>query len=102
MQKHTPEKNSQTKSQRLPSQNGSKIQPLHQIKLENYTQFTATQNSQTNTTTVSYGYCGDDYVSESWGRTAVDTTAGLFAIALLLIAVALFYAVGRNEGIFKF
>lgn len=62
----------------------------------------STQYGYSNTTYVGYTYCSDDYVNSSWGRTATKTSVGLFAIALLLVSVGLFYAVGRNTGIFKF
>jgi len=62
---------------------------------------TATQSlmNASNATLVSYTYCGDDYVNSSFGRTALDVTIGLFAIALLLGAVGLFYMVLKNEGL---
>ena len=53
----------------------------------------------TNTTYLSYSYCGDDYLNSSWGRTAVNMVPGFFAIALLLIAVGLFYGVAKENGI---
>jgi len=52
-----------------------------------------------NTTTVSYTYCGDDYLNIAWGRTVIDLVAGFFALALLMVSVALFYSVARDAGI---
>lgn len=51
-----------------------------------------------NYTTARYYYCGDDYLADGWNRTVLDLIAGFFAIALLLIAVALFYKIGQREG----
>ena len=52
-----------------------------------------------NNTYASYHYCGDEYLNSSWGRSVLNLVAGFFAIALLLVAVALFYSVGRDTGI---
>ena len=60
---------------------------------------TSTQIGYSNTTYVDYTYCGADYVNSSFGRTALDITIGLFAIALLLGAVGMFYAVMKQEGL---
>jgi len=62
---------------------------------------TATQSlmNTSNASLVSYTYCGDDYVNSSFGRTSLDITIGLFAIALLLGAVGMFYQVMKQEGL---
>ena len=60
---------------------------------------TTTQLGYSNTTEVSYTYCGADYVNSSFGRTSLDITIGLFAIALLLGAVGMFYQVMKQEGL---
>jgi len=52
-----------------------------------------------NNTYVDYTYCGDDYMNLTWGRTAINLTAGFFAIAILLISVGLFYSVAKDYGI---
>lgn len=60
----------------------------------NTTFFTANNNSY-----VSYDYCGDDYINIAWGRTAISVSIGLFAIALLIVSVALFFSVARDYGL---
>lgn len=51
------------------------------------------------TVLIDYTYCADDYLNASWGRSTLDLVAGFFAIALLLVAVGLFYQVMKNEGL---
>lgn len=53
----------------------------------------------TNATLIDYTYCGDDYLTQGWSRNVIDLVPGFFAIALMLIGVALFYAVLKNEGL---
>jgi hypothetical protein len=61
---------------------------------------TATTNaSDDRIVEVDYNYCGDNYLTESWSRSVLDLIPGFFAIALMLIAVGLFYAVLKNEGL---
>lgn len=74
----------------LYAQNGS-------YKLLNTSQTTKIMHTD-NKTYVSYTWCGDDYLNLSWGRTGIDLVAGLFAIALLLSAVGLFYSVAKDTG----
>ncbi len=62
---------------------------------------TITSNSSINTTLVDYTYCADDYLNSSWGRSVLLTVPGFFALALLGIALWLFYAVFRNIGLLK-
>lgn len=60
---------------------------------------TTTTISGTNSTLADYTYCADDYLNSSWQRTVLNLVPGFFAIALLLIAVGLFYSVGKSEGV---
>ena len=60
---------------------------------------TAMQNSLTNTTLVDYTYCSDNYVTLSWGRTAITVTYGLFAIGALGIALWFFYSIFKETGL---
>jgi len=60
---------------------------------------TTTQLTATNLTYASYNYCGDDYLNLSWGRTLINLVSGFFAIALLLVSVALFYSVAKESGL---
>lgn len=53
-------------------------------------------SSLSNTTTATYTYCGDDYTNLNWGRTAINTTMGLYAIGAFLISVGLFYSVYKD------
>ena len=52
-----------------------------------------------NTSTLFYEYCGDDYLNIAWGRTIIDLVAGFFALALLGVSVGIFYSVARDNGI---
>jgi hypothetical protein len=53
-----------------------------------------------NITSVNYSYYPKDYLCESWNRTALNLIPGFFGIAVLLISVALFYQIAKEEGIF--
>lgn len=53
----------------------------------------------TNTTTATYAYCNEDYLTQGWNRTIIDLVPGFFALALMGIGVGLFYSVMKNEGI---
>lgn len=57
--------------------------------------------NKSTTLTAQYGYCGDDYITQSWGRTAINLVSGLFAIALLLISVGIFYSVAKEYGLWN-
>lgn len=60
---------------------------------------TALVGSISNNTYATYEYCADDYMNLSWGRTSVDVTMGLFAIAILIFSVGIFYSVAKESGI---
>lgn len=53
-----------------------------------------------NSTFIDYNYCSDDYLAENWSRTTLNVVPGLFALALLLISVALFYSLAKEYDIF--
>jgi hypothetical protein len=52
-----------------------------------------------NLTYANYKYCADDYLNSTWGRTTLNLVSGFFALALLLVSVALFYSVAKETGI---
>ena len=60
---------------------------------------TATDDSVGNATTFSYEYYRSDYMNLTWGRTLLQLISGFFAIALVGIAVGLFYSVAKDFGI---
>ncbi len=60
---------------------------------------TATQKGYVNTTLVDYTYCADDYLNSGWGRSVLLTVPGFFALALLGVALWLFYAVFRSANL---
>ena len=62
---------------------------------------TTTQKGYVNTTLVDYTYCADDYLNSSWGRSVLLTVPGFFALALLGVALWMFYAVFRSIGLLK-
>ena len=47
---------------------------------------------------IDYSYCGDGYLNSSWGRTILDTNVGMFAIAILIIAIAAAYVLLGKKG----
>ena len=53
----------------------------------------------TNETLVDYVYCNKEYLTQGWNRTIIDLVPGFFALALMGIAIGLFYGVMKNEGI---
>lgn len=54
---------------------------------------------ENNNSYVTYTYCGNDYLNSGFGRTAISTSFGLFAIALMMTAVALFFSVAKDYDI---
>ena len=52
-----------------------------------------------NTTNVIYSYCADDYMNLGWGRSVMQIVPGFFAIAMLLIALAMFYGIAKESGL---
>lgn len=56
--------------------------------------------SASNTTTATYQYCDDEYLTQGWNRTIINLVPGFFALALMAVGVGLFYGVMRNEGVF--
>ena len=53
----------------------------------------------TNTTTVSYTYCPDEYINEGWQRTVLNLVPGFFVLAILMgVAFVIFYIM-KKEGI---
>ena len=61
----------------------------------------ATMNTTDNTTYVDFSYCPDDYLIDGWNRSVLNVVSGLFAIALLLAAIAIFYQVAKDEKILE-
>jgi hypothetical protein len=57
------------------------------------------QSKNTNQTYANYTHCPSNYLNLPWGRTAVNTALGLFAIGILMVGVALFFGVARDYGI---
>ena len=54
-----------------------------------------------NDTTIDYIYCDDDYLNSGWGRAVLTTVPGFFALALLGVAIWLFYSVFSSVGLIK-
>lgn len=48
-------------------------------------------NSNSNTTTASYNYCGDSYVSNSFGRSTAKMIGGFLALLTLIAIVSILY-----------
>lgn len=48
--------------------------------------------------TVQYSYCGSNYVNSGWGRSILGTNAGIYALAILIIAIGVAYALlGKKD-----
>jgi len=45
---------------------------------------------------VTYTYCPTGYVNIAWGRTTADLVPGFFAIALMLVAIGLFFSIYQD------
>lgn len=71
--------------------------PSGQLTLENVANLNDTTS---NTTTATYSYCPDGYMALNWGRTSLDTTLGLFAVGLMLGAVALTVSIFKDFGFY--
>lgn len=57
-------------------------------------------NSQIgNTSRVYYNYYPMSYLEQGWTRTILNMIPGFFALALLAVALALFYSVAKDYGI---
>jgi hypothetical protein len=52
-----------------------------------YCNSAVTNRSNSNTTTVTYNYCPDNYVASAWGRSTLNMVGGFLAILLLGIAI---------------
>ena len=52
-----------------------------------------------NTTLVTYTHCQDDYISLGWGRSVITMIPGFFALALLMVSIALFYSIAKDTGV---
>ena len=47
---------------------------------------------------ITYTYCGDNYVSSSWGRDVLNVNVGLYAVAILIAAALVVYLLfGKKE-----
>ncbi len=58
----------------------------------------ATQADISNTTLVTYQFCQDEYMT-GWSASILDLVPGFFAIALLMVSLALFYSIAKDSGI---
>jgi len=52
-----------------------------------------------NSTYLTYDYCGNDYINIAWGRSVMDMAVGFFALALLGASLGLFYSIAKDAGI---
>lgn len=58
---------------------------------------TALVNHKTsNSTTITYGYCGDEYLGKSWSISVLNMVAGFLALLCLAGAVAIFFSVYQD------
>lgn len=55
-------------------------------------------NGSSNLSTVSYSYCGDDYLNIGWGRNILNLVSGFFALAVLGASIGLFYSIAKDTG----
>ena len=57
---------------------------------------TSTTMKSPNTTYVDYKYCGDDYMTSSFGRSGLNMVTGFFALFILIIIVGGVYMIIRQ------
>ena len=55
-------------------------------------------NPTSNTTTVTYWYCGDNYIG-GWAGTVTDLVPGFFAIGIMIIAALIILWIMKKENI---
>jgi hypothetical protein len=55
--------------------------------------------SLSNTTTITYDYCTEDYLAEGWGRTVLNMVPGFFALAILIGVAFVIFWILKKEGI---
>ena len=55
--------------------------------------------SISNSTTITYNYCPDNYLAASWQRTILNLVPGFFALAILIGAAFVILRILKNEGI---
>lgn len=56
-------------------------------------------NGSNNITIFTTDYCADGYTTQGWSRSILNLIPGFFALALMGIALGLFYSLGRDAGI---
>lgn len=56
-------------------------------------------HTETNLTVINYTYCPDTYLTQSWARVMVGIVPGFFAIALIAMAIGMFYVILKREGL---
>lgn len=61
------------------------------------TNFTAL--GPTNNTKITYTYCGDDYINQSWGRNVLNLVPGFFVLAILIGAAFVIFWILKEQGI---
>lgn len=62
------------------------------------TSATTSATDGVNTTYIDYDYCGTGYINSSWGRSILNLTPGLIAIAILVIAIlAAWQLLGKTD-----
>jgi hypothetical protein len=64
--------------------------------LKNTTNTVKLLSSPGNNSYANYKYCGDNYMNSQWGRGVLTLVPGFFAIALMIVGVALFYSVYQD------
>jgi hypothetical protein len=65
----------------------------------NFCNTLSVNNSASNSTTVTYRYCPDGYLTSSWQRTITNLVPGFIALALMAVAVGLFYSIAKETGL---
>jgi len=56
-------------------------------------------SSASNITTITYDYCPNDYITESWQRTVLNMVPGFFALGILIGAAFVILHILKKEGI---
>ena len=69
------------------------------LRVKNSTYGPTLGASSSNTATITYTTCPNEYVASSWGRTVLDLVPGFFVLAILLGAAFVIFYILKQEGI---
>ena len=68
------------------------------LRVKNSTTGTVLGASSSNTSTITYTTCPQEYIASSWGRTIMNLIPGFFALAILIGAAFVIFKIMKSEG----